>query len=50
MTNEFQLVAVKRGWCPEWLWRQKPILFLALIYPFRWILTKKEQEAVNGSD
>ena len=39
--SEYVLVAVKRSWCPEWLWRQKPILFLALIYPFRWVLTKK---------
>ena len=37
--EEFTLIAKKRDWCPEWLW--KYIRPIALIYPFRRILTKK---------
>jgi hypothetical protein len=37
--EKYSLVAVKRAWCPEWLWAK--VHPIALIYPFRWILTRK---------
>lgn len=39
MHVEYELVARKRGWYPEWLWRYTHML--AEIYPFRWIMTEK---------
>ena len=41
-TANWGLVAIKRPWVPEWMWNACCKCFnLPLIYPFRWILTKK---------
>ncbi len=39
VSEEYTLIARKRNWYPEWLWLYTHRL--ALIYPFRWIMTEK---------
>lgn len=39
-TVDYELVAVKRSWVPEWLWRRF-CPFRATEQPWRWLLTSK---------
>ena len=42
---DWGLVAAKRKWCPEWLWKWICALTfgqLPTIQPFRWLLTTKK--------
>lgn len=43
MKSEYGLLATKRQWVPELIWKAFAISGLAVIYPFRWILTKKKK-------
>lgn len=37
--TEYELVARKRDWVPEWLWRIFCLGNIAIHQPFRWVLT-----------
>jgi hypothetical protein len=44
----YSLVAIKRDWCPEWLFAL--CRFIVPIYPFRWLFTQKVQAEQEKPD